>query len=476
MGAPTHVLVDFLVFSLCGPPCSPWLSRRTEDTGPTALCQQSPVLCSCMRPVSSNGPVTVGREPCEEGCLTMASALLRTIGELTMNARMFTAEASVIADLAVQHGALHTDQQAVVDAPVPCTDWGAMGASDHCILVYDEDVHLLDAVSRFTGTGLETGEAVVVVATQPHRDHLEARLRAHGVDLATACAQGQYVPLDAAETLAQVMIDGWPDDRGFVNVVGGVIERASGRYPRVRAFGEMVALLCAEGKEDAALRLEELWNGLATRHAFPLLCAYPMSSFPSAEHTQKLLTICAAHSHVIPTEGYTALASPDERLRTIVQLQQQAHALEAEIAERKALEQALRHREAELTDFLENAVEGLHTVGPDGIILWANTAQLQLLGYTAEEYIGHHFAEFHVQRDIFDAMWAKLLRGESLHDYPADFRSKDGSSKHVLIHSNVLWEDGKFVHTRCFIRDITARVQDAIMREQLAAIVESSDD
>jgi two-component system NtrC family sensor kinase len=133
-------------------------------------------------------------------------------------------------------------------------------------------------------------------------------------------------------------------------------------------------------------------------------------------------------------------------------------------------------REKELTDFLDNAVEGLHTVGPDGIILWANTAQLQLLGYTAEEYIGHHVAEFHVRREVFDAMWAQLRRGESLHDYAADLRGKDGSVKHVLINSNVLWEDGKFIHTRCFIRDMTQHVQDTIMREQLAAIVESSDD
>ena len=115
-----------------------------------------------------------------------------------MSARVFTAEKSVITGRAAQPGALSTDQQAVVDAPVPRPDWGAIGASDHCILVYDEDAHLLDAVSRFTGSGLAAGEAVVVIATQPHRDYLEARLRAHGVDLASVCAQGQYVPLDAA--------------------------------------------------------------------------------------------------------------------------------------------------------------------------------------------------------------------------------------------------------------------------------------
>jgi hypothetical protein len=106
-------------------------------------------------------------------------------------------------------------------------------------------------------------------------------------------------------------------------VVGGVIAQAGGRYPRVRAFGEMVALLWTEGNEDAALQLEKLWNDLVQMYAFPLFCAYPLSGFSRAVHAKKLLKICAEHSHVIPAESYTALTAPDERLRTIVQLQQQ---------------------------------------------------------------------------------------------------------------------------------------------------------
>src|SRR5438552_7636492 len=201
----------------------------------------------------------------------MASELLRTTGESPMSARISTAEASVTAGRAGPNGARSAAKSACCDAPVPCTDWSDMGASDHCILVYEDDAHLLDAVSRFTGSGLAAGEAVVVIATQPHRDYLEARLGAHGVDLASVCAEGQYVPLDAVETLSQIMIGGWPDQERFVNVVGGVIARAGSRYPRVRAFGEMVALLYAEGKEDATLQIEELWNDLATLHAFQLL-------------------------------------------------------------------------------------------------------------------------------------------------------------------------------------------------------------
>jgi hypothetical protein len=234
-----------------------------------------------------------------------------------MNEHIFSAETSALSGRAAQHREMSADNRTFFDALMPCPDWSDMGASDHVIQLYDEDDHLLQAVSRFTGAGLEAGEAAVVIATQPHREDIEARLWAHGLDLTTAHAQGQYVPLDAAETLSQVMIDGWPDARRFVDVVGAVIARAEGRYPRVRVFGEMVALLWAEGNGDAALRLEELCNDLVKSHAFPLLCAYPMRGFSKAEHTEKFRTICATHSHVIPGESYTTLDSPDARLRTL---------------------------------------------------------------------------------------------------------------------------------------------------------------
>jgi PAS domain-containing protein len=110
--------------------------------------------------------------------------------------------------------------------------------------------------------------------------------------------------------------------------------------------------------------------------------------------------------------------------RVVAQLQQKAHALEAEIARRKEVERTLRRREQELSDFVENAVEGLHQVGPDGTILWANRAELDLLGYQADEYIGHHIAEFHADSDTIADILARLLRGETLYDYPAHYGAK----------------------------------------------------
>jgi PAS domain S-box-containing protein len=326
------------------------------------------------------------------------------------------------------------------------------------------------------GNVLCAGDATVVIATGPHREGLEERLRARDLDPEALRQQGRYVSLDAGETLSKFMVDEWPDANRFTDVIGGVIGRAAQKSSRgqVRAFGEMVALLFAEGRPEAAIRVEELWNRLAGTAALSLCCAYPLNAFHRDIDGSLFLKVCSEHSRVIPSESYAALPTRDERLRSITQLQQKAKVLEIETARRKEAEKSLRLREMELTDFLESAVEGLHRVGPDGRILWANAAQLHLLGYSAEEYVGHHLAEFYVQRERFHVFWGKLLSREIVYDFPALLRCKDGSVKHVLIHSNGLWENGQFLYTRCFIRDVTERVQlEDELKKRLAQLAEA---
>jgi two-component system, cell cycle sensor histidine kinase and response regulator CckA len=113
----------------------------------------------------------------------------------------------------------------------------------------------------------------------------------------------------------------------------------------------------------------------------------------------------------------------------------------------------------------------MHWVAADGRILWANQAELDLLGYTREEYIGHSITEFHAEREVIDDILDRLLHNEKLYSYPARLRAKDGSIREVLINSSVLWENGEFVHTRCFTRDITERANAERERERSEAIL-----
>jgi PAS domain S-box-containing protein len=342
-------------------------------------------------------------------------------------------------------------------------------AHEHLVQLYESDTFLVDQLTDFIGAGLQNGEAGIVIATPAHRSSLARRLQErHG-----SLHPDQYIALDAAETLSLFMVDGWPDERRFTAAIEDLLRRArNGGWP-VRAFGEMVALLWEEGKQDAALRLEELWDGLIHTHSFSLLCAYPMRNFGQEEHEHSFLRVCDAHSGVRPAESFVGTAPPDELQRQVARLQQKAAALESEVARRRQVEQALRERERELSDFLENAVEGLHKVGADGTILWANRAELDMLGYSPEEYIGHNITEFHADHEAIRRILETLKCGEALYDCPATLRCRDGSVKHVQIHSNVLFENGEFIHTRCFTRDVTDRVRlEAELQQKLEQLAE----
>jgi PAS domain S-box-containing protein len=138
--------------------------------------------------------------------------------------------------------------------------------------------------------------------------------------------------------------------------------------------------------------------------------------------------------------------------------------------ERRQFDQKLAEErsrvEWELADFFENATLGLHWVGPDGIILRANRAEFELLGYSREEYIGRNIAEFHTDESVIVDILRRLQAGEQLCEFEARLRCKDGSTRHVVISSNVLWRDGRFVHTRCFTRDVTEqRLADEALRD-----------
>jgi len=246
--------------------------------------------------------------------------------------------------------------------PVATNGVSASTADGHLVQYYEKEGFLYDRVTDFMSDGLRGSDAAVLIATRAHRDGVESRLARKGVDLSRLTAGGRYHALDAQETLSRFMVDGSPDPRRFATTIGPVIRTARSGDRRVLAFGEMVALLWAEGNRDAAIRLEELWNDLARTETFALLCAYPISHFDDAGYAKPFAEINAAHSWVTPAESYS-IAEADERNRVIAALQQKAAALEAESEQRAALEVALRGKIDELAEVDRRKDEFLAMLG-----------------------------------------------------------------------------------------------------------------
>jgi PAS domain S-box-containing protein len=129
------------------------------------------------------------------------------------------------------------------------------------------------------------------------------------------------------------------------------------------------------------------------------------------------------------------------------------------VLQKKRAEEQLHRTEQDLSDFIDNSVLGLHWLGPDGTILRANRAELNLLGYSPSEYLGHHISDFHADKDVIESILRRLRGGEDLCDCRARMLCKDGSVKHVLINCSGLWEDDRLIHTRCSTREITTQTQ-----------------
>lgn len=332
--------------------------------------------------------------------------------------------------------------------------------SPHSVQLYSDDAFLLDALSWFIGSALASGDAAVVIASADHRQGLAERLKERGLDPAVALRQGRYVELDAAETLSRVMREGWPEGSRFTRVIGGVIEQAraaaGGKDRHVAAFGEMVSLLAEEGKSEAAIRLEQLWNGLAQAHRFYLRCAYSLSSFATPEQGETLFRICREHTHVIPAESFAALTSDEERVRHIALLQHKAQALETEIAERKLAGKATRT----LAAIVESCDDAIVSKDLNGIVTSWNASAERIFGYRAEEMIGQPILRI-IPPELQDdekRILEKLRRGERIEHFETVRVSKSGKRIDVSLTISPVKDDtGRVIGAAKVARDISDR-------------------
>jgi hypothetical protein len=176
--------------------------------------------------------------------------------------------------------------------------WAEIAPYEHVVQIYESDKVFLETLSGFVKDGLNSGECVLVIATASHLQSLNTRLRQDGYDILDLSARNLYIPLDAEVMLTKFMVNDWPDERLFMDSVSDLIADAEKSDRRVRAFGEMVAVLWANGHVGATVRLEQLWNKFCETRAFCLFCAYPQSGF-SQDAAESILHICSAHSKMI---------------------------------------------------------------------------------------------------------------------------------------------------------------------------------
>lgn len=354
---------------------------------------------------------------------------------------------------------------------------------------YESDAFLAELVSSYIGDGIEAGEGAIVIGTPDHRQAFEKRLSQRGIDLAVVKAGGGLVCLDAAETLSRFMVEGAPDQKLFEKVVGGVVAKVgNGGRRRVRAFGEMVALLWAGGNPDGAVHLEGLWNNLSQTHSFALLCAYPMKQCSGVAKSEAFQRVCQAHSQVFPTENYSApRESGQHRLRNIALLEQKARSLETEIENRKCIEQILRESEARLSAILgdraraekglrhlaaivESSDDAIISKDLNGIIKSWNRGAERIFGYTGDEIIGRSVTVLipperqHEEPGIL----SRLRRGERIDHYETIRRRKDGTEVCVSLTVSPIRDDtGKIVGASKIARDISEQKRTELRQQVL---------
>lgn len=212
---------------------------------------------------------------------------------------------------------------------------------------YDDESFIHGAISRHLAHGIEHDHAILVLATLERWHAVERLLNAQGHDTAALVRSGRLTFVDARTALERIMVDGAPDPARFMALVNAAAAHATATGRPIRAYGQLVDILCGWGNHAAAVRLEELWNDFGANRDLALLCAYRLDHFKRAADRSAFDGVCQQHGTVVPAELHPGPAvqedvSDDTRAREICQLQQRTIALEAEVEHRRRLEDALR--------------------------------------------------------------------------------------------------------------------------------------
>lgn len=178
------------------------------------------------------------------------------------------------------------------------TFWSEIASCDHVLQIYEDNEVFMKMLAGFVGDGINAGDCVIIIATKEHLHALENSLHDHVISIETLVSDNHYIALDAEQVLARFMRNGRPDEDLFFSFVNELIARVNYKKRKMRVFGEMVALLWAEGHHRATVKLEHLWKQFCQSEPISLFCAYPKSGF-TGDAADSLQYICNSHSKVI---------------------------------------------------------------------------------------------------------------------------------------------------------------------------------
>ena len=351
---------------------------------------------------------------------------------------------------------------------------------------FEDDAVFIDSLSEFVGGVLGSGGACIVIGTQDHRRSLDRVLRNNAIEIRRAAMDGRYISVDAAETLEQFMVHGHPNPGRFRDTVEPLLKRARRtlrrRTSKLAAFGEMVALLWANGNRQGAIELEDLWNQLAARLKFSLCCGYPMKGFSKDSDSELFDKICSQHSDVIPPESFASTSKKEEKIRLVSSMKQRASTVqvmiekrEKEIAERKEVEEKLRRSEEFARNIVESSIDCVKVLDLDGRIQYMSpSGQRALELKESGEFLNKKWTDYWKPEDQPKAEKALgTARGGGVGCFQGDHVLASGTKKSWDVRiTPALDNNGAIERLVAVSRDITelrTAQQLAIQAEKLAA-------
>lgn len=176
--------------------------------------------------------------------------------------------------------------------------WGDIARRDHVVQLYQNDEILLDTLTGFVQNAIDSNENAMVIATDSHLNALESRIERYGFHIDKLIFDGQFIPLDVEEVIAEFMIDGKAEESHIAETMSGLFTKGVNNNRGFRLCGEIAHTLLAQGHREIATEVERIADSLNHVNPTCVFCIYSKNLVGDDPITYDKV-ICAQHSKMI---------------------------------------------------------------------------------------------------------------------------------------------------------------------------------